>query len=292
MYYWPFAVAHETAVAIKPFYGDSPAHIHAHEYSELCIVQKGFCVHSYKNVELILVPGDMFLIPSGASHEYSWMADMSVINCHFYEEKIRPETRKIYDQILHWLDILPEEIGNVGLHKQGIVHFDSTEMQEIVAIMMQMHEEDSPKPLSETVKLAFLDILLCKFRRRQMLQSGVSGADTVNEKAYNLIAKAVKIIEEGMMEEMDVDEIARGLNISTSHFRKRFREITGLPPTNYLNRLRITKSIEYLNNTTWTVAEIAEAVGFLDPNYYTRMFKKYIGYSPQNYRKKLKCANS
>lgn len=290
MYYWPFAAEHDTAVAVKPFYGDAPADVHSHTYSELCIILKGFCVHSYRGAELILVPGDAFMIPSREAHAYSWMADMSVINVHFYEDKIRPESRALFDRITRWLDIMPEKAGNIGIRRQGIVHFGSAETKEIADIMMKMHEEDTEKPLGETMKLAYLDLLLCMFLRKQMGQSAGENSDGESERTYNIVTRAVSMIEENMTRGISADEIAAELNISTSYFRKLFRDVTGLPPNDYMNRLRIIRSIDYLNDgeRNYSVGEIAEAVGVCDANYYSRMFKKYMGSSPQNYKKKIK----
>ena len=53
----------------------------------------------------------------------------------------------------------------------------------------------------------------------------------------------------------------------------------------YMNRMRIVKSLEYLEMEQLSVAEAAEKVGIYDANYFSRMFKKVMGYSPRYFKK-------
>ena len=69
-----------------------------------------------------------------------------------------------------------------------------------------------------------------------------------------------------------------------SHFRKLFKEVSGMPPVKYVNRVRILRSLELLQTTRKSIAEIAAAVGIHDQNYYARLFKKMIGCSPSYYK--------
>jgi AraC-like DNA-binding protein len=54
----------------------------------------------------------------------------------------------------------------------------------------------------------------------------------------------------------------------------------------YFNRLRIQRACELLNNTALSVQEIGQTVGFSDPYYFSRAFKRIIGASPNQYRRK------
>lgn len=52
----------------------------------------------------------------------------------------------------------------------------------------------------------------------------------------------------------------------------------------YLNRMRIVKSLEYLNVEGISIADAAAKVGIYDANYFSRMFKKVMGYSPRYFK--------
>ena len=80
-------------------------------------------------------------------------------------------------------------------------------------------------------------------------------------------------------------EIAEKLYLSPAYFRSLFKDITGMTPTNYLNRLRVIRSLEYLEREDLSIAEAAGRVGIYDSNYYSRLFKKTMGYSPRYFKK-------
>lgn len=73
---------------------------------------------------------------------------------------------------------------------------------------------------------------------------------------------------------------------SKGRFSHLFSEMTGTTPIKYQNEIRLKTASEMLIATNSTVTEIALSVGFSDPLYFSRLFKKYYGVSPANYRKK------
>lgn len=99
-----------------------------------------------------------------------------------------------------------------------------------------------------------------------------------------LIQDAILYMEEHLEEKIDFEEISRNLFLSLSYFRATFKSATGFRPTEYLNRMRILKSLEYLEDESCSVADAAALVGIYDSNYYSRVFKKVLGYSPKNFR--------
>ena len=69
-------------------------------------------------------------------------------------------------------------------------------------------------------------------------------------------------------------------HLSVDRFTHAFKESTGLSPKSYMQKIKIRIAIEMLENTDLRISEIAEAVGISDSNYFSRIFKKYTGYSP------------
>lgn len=74
-------------------------------------------------------------------------------------------------------------------------------------------------------------------------------------------------------------------NLSEVHFRRVFKEIVSMPPIKYLNMLRIEKAKELLKNTSISVSDIVDAVGYSNVNYFCKRFKKETGLTPSQYRK-------
>jgi transcriptional regulator GlxA family with amidase domain len=70
-------------------------------------------------------------------------------------------------------------------------------------------------------------------------------------------------------------------------FHRRFRNATGHTPSDYLQRLRIQKACELLETSATTIDHIAGNVGYLDVPSFGKLFKKTIGLSPGEYRKRF-----
>ena len=64
-----------------------------------------------------------------------------------------------------------------------------------------------------------------------------------------------------------------------------FKKVTGTTSAAYISELRIKKSLPLIENTDLGMAEIAEKVGFDDPNYFSRVFRSVTGITPSEYRK-------
>ena len=75
--------------------------------------------------------------------------------------------------------------------------------------------------------------------------------------------------------------------MSVSWFIRNFKEYTGTTPTQYLLSLRISNAQSLLESTSFNVTEIAEIVGYNNPLYFSRLFKKQCGVSPTEFRKQL-----
>ncbi|WP_135555710.1 helix-turn-helix transcriptional regulator [Paenibacillus cymbidii] len=81
-------------------------------------------------------------------------------------------------------------------------------------------------------------------------------------------------------------ELAEAANASESHLRKLFLRETGMPPLQYAHRLKASLAMRRLAGSDERVSDIAYSLGYEDPNYFARMFKKCSGMTPQEYRRK------
>ena len=91
-------------------------------------------------------------------------------------------------------------------------------------------------------------------------------------------------IKEHYSEIITLLDIANSANISKSSCNRIFNKTLKMTPFEYLLSFRINQSIHLLINSNKTISEIAYSCGFQDASYYCRMFRKYIGISPQKYR--------
>ena len=99
-----------------------------------------------------------------------------------------------------------------------------------------------------------------------------------------VIPDALKYIDKHYNENISMDFVAKQVNISYHYFSKIFKQKIGKSFTDYLTDLRIEKSLEMLNRTQKSVKDISLEIGYNDPNYYCKIFKKITGLTPTEYR--------
>ncbi|SFT28115.1 response regulator [Paenibacillus sp. BC26] len=101
------------------------------------------------------------------------------------------------------------------------------------------------------------------------------------------IHRAVEYIETNYAnDKMSLQDICRHVLMSTSYFSLVFKQHTGETYIEYLTGVRIARAKELLHNTTMKFYEIAEQVGYKDPNYFSILFKKHTGITPKDFREK------
>jgi AraC-like DNA-binding protein/ligand-binding sensor protein len=101
------------------------------------------------------------------------------------------------------------------------------------------------------------------------------------------ITRARQYIEANSQEELFLAGVARQVGMSTCHFCKRFRKVTGVNFTRYVSCVRVEKAKNLLLNPNSRVSEIAFEVGFQSLTSFNRIFKVIAGQSPTEYRRHL-----
>ncbi len=94
----------------------------------------------------------------------------------------------------------------------------------------------------------------------------------------------LKYISKNYAEKITTSDLAKICHLCESHFCRFFKDAVGKSPLEYINEYRIEKSIVMLLNTDEDITAIASAVGFDDPSYFSRVFKKIKNITPAKYR--------
>lgn len=109
----------------------------------------------------------------------------------------------------------------------------------------------------------------------------------------NHIVKATKeYLELNYAEDISLEDMAEYVNISPQYLSKLIKKTTGFNFIDWLSMLRVKKAKELLNNSNLTVKEVCFMVGYKDPNYFSRIFKKRIGITPSEYVKANSYSNN
>lgn len=142
---------------------------------------------------------------------------------------------------------------------------------------LQMCKDDYPEMLEIYLRQIFIKI--------HRYVKSTSKAD--NSHIAEEIDKATMYFNEHYNENINIDEYARAHNMSTSWFIRNFKQYIGSTPMQYILSIRIYNAESLLKSNMYNVTEIARIVGYDNPLYFSRLFKKAKGLSPSEYRKNI-----
>jgi AraC-like DNA-binding protein len=128
--------------------------------------------------------------------------------------------------------------------------------------------------------LAFANLCLYKFLTFFLCQPNI----LPGIKEENPIEDSIVFMKSNIDKVLSVDELACQLNYSGSHYTALFKEKTMQAPIEYFIKLKVQYARQLLNQSNLKINEIADKVGYADPLYFSRLFKKITGKSPKEYR--------
>lgn len=132
--------------------------------------------------------------------------------------------------------------------------------------------------LSLRVCQLFLDL------QKQMIQQE---KDRQTGKADTIAGRVMTFLMQRSEEDFDSSSIASYMKLNYSYLSSAFKEQTGQTIVEAHARLRMGKAIEWMRNSSLNVSEISERLGYRNPYYFSRVFKKVLGESPSSYMRNI-----
>lgn len=108
--------------------------------------------------------------------------------------------------------------------------------------------------------------------------------ETTPNYALNRILRCIHMNLDGML---SLEDIATELSLSKSYVSQVFRKHMGMTVMEYVNLKKVERAKMYLSQTSMSIMEISQILGFYDSSHFTRIFKQLEGLSPSHYRKLL-----
>ncbi|MEK9196754.1 helix-turn-helix transcriptional regulator [Ureibacillus sp. FSL E2-3493] len=178
--------------------------------------------------------------------------------------------------VIHY-QVLDDDVGKFPYFNQ---HFslpidDSVLLSDLTHQLMKNYIK--PTNISQiTCKQLFLKIV------EAILLSSIKKNDN-----GSLMDQAVRLLHDQYVEPITIQEIASQLGIERRRFAYLFERHTGLSPIQYLTEIRIRRA-KVLLQSGYSVAEVAEKVGYVDHFYFSRVFKKQTGMSPSKFKNSIR----
>jgi AraC-like DNA-binding protein len=210
-------------------------------------------------------PGALMVIPPNAPHAYG-----STLK--------RPWTVHWFHAAGQHLEPLLRELG--VSHTQPVVHLGhDARLIGLLQDLEKVFEEDYafPQLLYASQLLAHIVGMMIRLRRSSL---------THVPDAYQRVLQTAQRMKHRLDRPLDVDQQASLARLSSSHYGTLFRRLTGDSPNAYFRRLRLHRAARLLMTTDESVAAIARRMGYEDPLYFSRAFRRVHGVSPSEYRQR------
>lgn len=175
------------------------------------------------------------------------------------------------EQLLAENGILPGQVYTVAGEHAGTIE------RELQALFREFMLKRSAYGCMAAARLT---ILLVHLGRRTQIHSVEAAGSNLRKR----LEHSITYIHNHYAEPVSVTALAAMENLSESRFRETFKSAFGVSAKAYIIDLRIDRASDMLCSTDLSVAQIAEACGYEDELYFSRIFKKKVGVSPYRYR--------
>ena len=261
--------------------------MHMQEFFEINIITRGRGKHHIGDNIIDTEAGDVFVVPPMVKHGYSRKdGELDVfhilIGNKFIEKNIAELQTIPSFFVLFTAEPLMRETAKSPLH----LHLDEKQFAKINKYLTESLEfqafNDTFDASMRCSYCMMLITLLCK--------TYTENSKKESSKAINpdgLFMQVLSMIHERYYDKLTIADLAKATKLSRSLFIKKFKQICGLPPLEYITVKRIEAAEQMLLNTNLSIMDIAFKCGFYDSSHFSKKFISKNGISPSEYRKTL-----
>lgn len=254
---------------------------HWHPEIEITLVTKGSMVYKVNNCNFHLREGGILFLNSNVLHSgyREQIQDCEYISITFDPKLIYGFNKSIVCQ--KYVEPLTQDFSFLS------IILDEAEQwyQPFYEILKRIISLSNEKPIFYE-----LDIITELQNVWKMVFINYQPSTTIKayeKRDYERIRKILDFLAQNYMNKISLIDISDLIHLSPSECSRLFKRYMNLHLFSFLNEYRIERSIEYLVNSDDMITDIAANVGFSDSNYYSKVFSKIKGCSPNMYRKRI-----
>lgn len=213
--------------------------------------------------EQLLYPGDVYIFDKDIPFSYSACGETAMT--HYF---------------VHFTGSAAERIlTSCSLQVFSIYHMEKPLNQEFEAMFQSFLQRDSCFDPDSSAKLV-------------SLLAAVGRSHIKDKPCCRQLHRSLQYIHSNISDTLSVSDLAAMEHLSESRYRALFAAATGRSPTRYIAELRTNLARQLLRDTSMSIRQIAEAAGYPDTHYFSRVFRKNFSMTPSAYRKAQKLAHT
>lgn len=246
-------------------------------------VDNGFAAHWHEHMEILFFTAGNLQMYCGNEYCEVGENDLVFINSNELHFSVKDENS------IYWcMHISPSFFKDISCETiliENAIRQDPY-IKELFQNMVREFEERSEgyDMAIKSLAYAFMTYVLRNYKKSKK----EIGRFKESEARLRQLAEVFNYISLHYSEKLTTAALADRFFLNEQYFCKLFKQATGQSVIDYINRMRIDKAAVHLEQTSESATDIAAKVGFDDPNYFSRMFKRYRNVSPREYRKLVK----
>jgi AraC-like DNA-binding protein len=249
---------------------------HLHDYYTIFWVESGEAIHATDFVEYSLLADTILFVPPGLKHRMYIDKSVSGVYILFNDEFIQFNQK-------NYVSLKDYRIFNNPEFK-SLIKLDENNRDKFRNITNLIYNEaHQPDDYSKDIVLNLLHLFLLESRRIFDQQNQVPKESPENTPDTTII-RFKQLIEENFVREKNVSPYAEMLNINPSCLNELTKRITGITAGELIRNRVIDETKKLLYSSNFSGKEIAYELGFDDPAYFSRFFKKYTGTTLKEFR--------
>lgn len=252
---------------------------HVHNFYEILWFQEGEGCHTVDFVEYKIRPNTFFFLSPGQIHNFDPTADKSsykglaIKMCTDFlrDEECSDNTMLKYNAF-HTFDTSP------------YMYVEDSVAKELLSIVAMMESEAAHRGQFGNIDIlkSLLRIFLVKIQRYGVQEGGVQ-LDS-RKSSHLLFVRFRQLVDRKFRTLHTVQQYADALNVALRTLGKSVSECSGRSPLSFINDRIILEAKRLVRHSNLMIKEIAYELGFEDPSYFVKLFKRQTGYLPSDFR--------
>lgn len=213
------------------------------------------------------------------NQEYSGQKDDIILYRPYEMQKYYYTVKN--EALVYWIHFDGTEVENLmkklGINDIRVLRLTDTTISVSKTIKRIMNELNASHQFSHEIIIGELYCLLAK----------IAQFNYFNNNNFSKIDEIMNEIKINFSDNTSNQDYAYKCGLSLPHFLRCFKQATGTSPLSYKLNIRIDHAKQLITSTELSINQISQVVGFNDPFYFSRYFKKLTSYSPKEYREKF-----
>ncbi len=229
--------------------------------------------------------GDFFFIPSSMVYRVIADENAASVRAMVFDSSIIEVNMENFDTEIFYMFYVQSR------NKITVFNHEHPIYETLVYCMNEAYDEYVSKDVCYKLPIRANIYLIMT----ALLRYYCGSKDELDRMIYHNVMRlrpVINYISEHYSEKIYIETLSDMITVSPDYFTKMFKDSIGKTPIDYINGIKIGKALELLSEDVVPVNEIADMIGFSNPNYFHKIFKQYMNTSPLAYRKSAKhCGN-